>query len=102
LSIIYFFKLQDYKKAQDNLSLFLNSNDTLAEGWCLLGDFLIQKKNYADAKKAYELAISKGKNRQIYDNLPIWTKRYSSYPAKKIEDIGKLFDSMQVMSLDKF
>jgi len=102
LSVILFFKLNRFKEAQDKLALLLNSNDNLAEGWCLLGDFLVHKKIYHEAKRAYGLAIKKGQNRDIYDDLPVWPKKYNTYPQNKIDEIDKLIQSTKVISVDNF
>jgi hypothetical protein len=101
-SVILFFKLDKHKEAQDKLSLLLNKNDSLAEGWCLLGDFLVHKKIFHEAKRAYALAIQKGQTRDIYDDLPVWPKKYEKYPKEKIQEIDKLMEETKVISVDNF
>lgn len=100
LSIIYYYKLNKLRDAQDKLALLLGENDNLAEAWCLLGDYFLSAKQYNDAKKAFELSIQKGRKRNIYDNLPMWPVKYDSYPNKRLMEIRNFFDSSRVVSMN--
>ena len=102
LSIIYYYKLDKLRDAQDKLALLLGENDNLAEAWCLLGDYFLSSRQLNDAKKAFELAIEKGRNRNIYDDLPIWPIKYDTYPNKRLLEIRCLLDSTKVLSVNNF
>jgi tetratricopeptide (TPR) repeat protein len=100
MSMTFFFKLNDYKKAQLYLSRFINMNLNFAEGWCLLGDFLIHMKKNVEAIRAYENAMEYGKKRDVYDGLPICLKKYISYPQEMLSKIRHLLENTAVLSVD--
>jgi len=102
LSIVYFFVLKKHKEAQDKITNLLYKKPTFAEGWCVLGDMFLTQKRNGLAKQAYENAIIKGKDRDIYDDDPVWLKKYDEYPKEKLSKIENLISNIQIVSKNKF
>lgn len=102
LSIVYFFILQKHKEAQAKITNLLHRKPTFAEGWCVLGDMLLSQRRNGLAKQAYENAIIKGKDRDIYDDDPVWLKKYDEYPKERLNKIDNLISNIQIVSKNKF
>ena len=102
LSIVYFFILGKHKEAQDKITKLLYDKPTFAEGWCVLGDMFLSQRRNGLAKQAYENAIIKGKDRDIYDDDPVWLKKYDEYPKEKLSKIENLIANIQIVSKNKF
>lgn len=102
LSIVYFFILGKHKEAQDKITKLLYAKPTFAEGWCVLGDMFLSQRRNGLAKQAYENAIIKGKDRDIYDDDPVWLKKYDEYPKEKLSKIENLIANIQIVSKNKF
>lgn len=102
LSIVYFFILHKQKEAQSKITNLLHVKPSFAEGWCVLGDMLLSQKRNGLAKQAYENAIIKGKDRDIYDNDPVWLKKYDEYPKERLSKIENLISNIQIVSKNKF
>lgn len=102
ISIVCFFILKRYKEAQAKLTNLLHKHPTYAEAWCLLGDMLLTQNKNGLAKQAYENAVIKGKDRDIYDNDPVWLKKYDEYPKEKLSQIERLISATQIVSKGNF
>jgi len=100
MAMTYFFKLNNYQKAQLYLARFINRHKEFSEGWCLLGDFLVHQKRNIEAIRAYENAMEYGSKRNVYDGLPICLKKYTSYPNEMINKITDVLSNTSVISVD--
>jgi tetratricopeptide (TPR) repeat protein len=100
LAMTYFFKLKNNMQAQKYITFFISNHLNFAEGWCLLGDFLVQQKRNIEAIKAYENAIEYGKKRNIYDGHPVCLKRYTTYPEEMLQKLNNLLKNTSIVSID--
>jgi hypothetical protein len=96
---VYFFQLSNYKKGLSHICQGLVTHPFMSEIWCLWADYLVEIKKYNEAYYIYENAITAGKSRNIYDNNPVWLKKYKNYPENMRSKIKKLIDETQVFEI---
>jgi len=98
-AVVYFFKLRNIKKGMSHICQGLIAKPSMSELWCLWGDVLVESKKYSEAYHIYDTAISAGKQRNIYDELPVWLKKYEEYPQEMKSKIKNLIDKTQVFEI---
>ncbi len=98
-AVIYFMETKNIKSGLVQLSQALLSHPQHSELWCLWGDHLVQSKRYHEAYHIYDTAIIAGKYRNIYDENPVWLKKYDTYPQDMMLKIKKIFDETKVFEI---
>lgn len=98
-TVIYLMKLNDARSGIIQLTQALMSHPQHSELWCLWGDHLVQSKKYHEAYHIYETALSAGKLRNIYDENPVWLKKYDVYPKDMMSKIKHLCEKTKIFEI---
>lgn len=101
MAVACFLKTKNTKQGMIQLCQALLSHPQYSELWCLWADFMVENKRYYDAFHIYDIAIITGKNRNIYDENPVWLKKYDAYPKEMKNKIVTLLDEIKVMEIKK-
>ena len=101
VAVTCFLKTNNTKQGMIQLCQAMLSHPQYSELWCLWADFLIENKRYHDAYHIYDISILAGKHRNIYDENPVWLKKYDSYPNDMKSKIKHLLDQTTVMEIRK-
>lgn len=97
--VVYFIKFKKTKEGLIQLTQGLLGHPQYSELWCLWGDYLVENKRYHEAYEIYDSAIKAGKQRNLYDDNPVWLKKYDQYPSEMMQKIKKLIDNTQIYAL---
>lgn len=98
-AVVYFLILKNTKKCLSHVCQALIASPSMSELWCLWADVLVESKKYSEAYHIYDTAVLAGKNRNIYDQVPVWLKKYEEYPESMKVKIKKLMDNTQVFEI---
>jgi len=101
LALTYYFKMKNSSKAIEHLTVCLAYKPEMSELWCLWGDMLLDMKKYMDALKIYKNALYAGQKRDIYDEYPMWIKKYKEYPESMIDKINNIMNNMRMAEVKK-
>ncbi|KAB2602241.1 tetratricopeptide repeat protein 5-like [Pyrus ussuriensis x Pyrus communis] len=63
------------KEADDHLSTAVKLNPSLADAWLCLGNYIWKKRDLSSTKNCFNLALSKGLNRQILCQLSMLERK---------------------------
>lgn len=97
-ALVYYFKLKDLRKSLEHIGLALLLAPSMVELWCAWGDILLAEKQYEKALSIFKNAVLVKKERNIFDNNPIWIERNEEYSQSMLEKTERLVKNIMIIT----